>query len=103
MRRILITGGCGFIGTNLVDALLASGLFEIRVFDNESLGKREYLSEWDVEFLHGDLRDADAVTKAAAGMDCVVHLAADTRVMDSIVDPEKNLAANLSNKPATNL
>ena len=95
LRHILITGGCGFIGVNLVAALRASHDALIRVLDNERLGKREYLAQWDVEFLRGDLRDAETVERAVAGVDCVVHLAADTRVMDSIVDPDNNFAVNV--------
>jgi len=93
--RVLITGGCGFVGTNLVARLNADGGHQVRVFDNESLGKREFLADLDVEFVHGDLRDADAIAAAVEGMDVVVHLAADTRVIPSIENPRHNFDANV--------
>ncbi|HEY2179484.1 MAG TPA: NAD-dependent epimerase/dehydratase family protein [Caulobacteraceae bacterium] len=93
--KILITGGCGFIGTNLVSRLADNPDIEIRVFDNETLGKRAHLNGFDGEFIHGDMRDAAAVAAAVAGVDAVVHLAADTRVMDSIADPQYNFQVNV--------
>ena len=95
VKRLLITGGCGFIGTNLIAALRADGGPEIRVLDNERLGKREHLSGFDVAFIPGDIRDADIVAAALQGVDAVVHLAADTRVMDSIEDPAFNFDCNV--------
>lgn len=92
---VLITGGAGFVGTNLTAHLNRIGGHPVRVIDNESLGKREHLADLDVEFIHGDIRDRDAVDKALDGIDAVVHLAADTRVIDSIEDPRKNFEANV--------
>lgn len=95
-ERILITGGCGFIGTNLIALLQSEGDYAVRVLDNESLGRREYLAEFtEAEFLHGDLLDAEALRAALEGIDCVVHLAADTRVIDSIADPAHNFEVNV--------
>ena len=93
--RVLITGGCGFIGTNLVSRLADDPGVSVRVFDNESMGKREHLNGFAGEFIRGDMRDATAVATAVEGMDAVVHLAADTRVMDSIADPGFNFAVNV--------
>jgi len=93
--NILITGGCGFVGTNLVARLTEMGGRRIRVLDNERLGKREHLGAFDGEFIHGDIRDREAVDRALDGMDAVVHLAADTRVMDSIEDPNFNFDNNV--------
>jgi UDP-glucose 4-epimerase len=95
-QRILITGGCGFVGSNLIAALRSrpDGT-HIRAFDDESLGKRTHIAEFEVEFVHGDLRDVGAVRRAVAGMDAVVHLAADTRVMDSLADPVHNFGVNV--------
>jgi UDP-glucose 4-epimerase len=95
MRRILITGGCGFVGTNLVACLRTRSTVHIRVFDNEVLGRREHLGEFDGEFIHGDIRDAEAVDAALDGVDAVVHLAADTRVIDSIANPRFNFETNV--------
>jgi UDP-glucose 4-epimerase len=95
-RKVLITGGCGFIGSNLI-AALASGpdAPAVRVLDNESLGKREHIAEFDVDFVNGDIRDADIVRRALNGVDAVVHLAADTRVMDSLENPAYNFDVNV--------
>ncbi|MEM7171155.1 MAG: NAD-dependent epimerase/dehydratase family protein [Pseudomonadota bacterium] len=95
MRNLLVTGGCGFVGSNLIPLLLETGGYRIRVLDNESLGKRSFLGDCDIDFIHGDLRDRDSVRTAVAGMDAVVHLAADTRVMDSIENPEYNFQVNV--------
>ncbi len=95
MKNLLVTGGCGFIGSNLIPLLLESGAYRIRVLDNESLGKRAFLGDCDIEFIHGDLRDRETVRHAVQGMDAVVHLAADTRVMDSIENPEYNFNVNV--------
>ena len=93
--RVLVTGGCGFVGTNLIARMNAVGGFDVRVLDNESMGKREHLAGLAAEFVHGDLREPDAVEKAVEGRDGVVHLAADTRVMDSIADPRFNMDNNV--------
>jgi nucleoside-diphosphate-sugar epimerase len=75
-KQYLVTGGAGFIGAGLVKRLLESGA-RIRVFDNNSRGSAEKLGRAvnDVEFVIGDIRDIDAVTKAIRGVDCVCHLA----------------------------
>lgn len=93
--RVLITGGAGFVGTNMVAHLLEVGGYEIRVLDDQSVGKRAHLEGLDVEFLDGDIRDSAAVSRALDGVDAVVHLAADTRVMDSIADPTHNFETNV--------
>jgi UDP-glucose 4-epimerase len=92
--RLLVTGGCGFVGTNLIAHLNRVGGYEITVFDNESLGERSFLEGLDTAFLHGDLRDADAVRAAVEGQDAIVHLAADTRVIPSIEQPRYNFEVN---------
>jgi UDP-glucose 4-epimerase len=94
--RVLITGGCGFIGSNLVHKLVESDpSVQLRVFDNESLGKRAHLDNYQGEFIRGDLRDAEALSDALADVDAVVHLAADTRVINSIEDPVHNFEVNV--------
>jgi nucleoside-diphosphate-sugar epimerase len=75
-RRILVTGGSGFIGSGLVKALLRAGN-RVRVLDDNSRGDARRLQEVaaDIDFVAGDVRDAEAVAAAAAGMDEVHHLA----------------------------
>ncbi|WP_420383928.1 NAD-dependent epimerase/dehydratase family protein [Novosphingobium sp.] len=91
---ILVTGGCGFIGANLVPLLEAAG-HDVRVFDSEIVGKRAHLVNFAGEFLSGDIRDPAALDAALAGVDVVIHLAADTRVIDSIADPSTNFDVNV--------
>lgn len=94
MKRIVVTGGAGFVGVNLVNFLLQQGGYDIVVFDNEVMGDRSHLPE-GVTFVSGDLRDKDAVAGAVEGASTVVHLAADTRVMDSIENPRFNFENNV--------
>lgn len=92
--KLLITGGAGFVGTNLVAHLRQTSDDEITVFDNESLGRREHVAPFGVRFIRGDILDREALSKASKGQDVVIHLAADTRVMDSIADPTHNFRTN---------
>jgi UDP-glucose 4-epimerase len=95
MTKVLVTGGAGFIGRHLVDHLTRQGDVSVTVIDNESLGSREHLDLDEVRFIHGDLRDRYGLRGALEGQDAVVHLAADTRVMDSIEDPANNFDHNV--------
>jgi UDP-glucose 4-epimerase len=91
----LVTGGAGFIGSNLVRALLAEGL-RVRVFDNFMTGFRVNLEEVmaDIEFLEGDIRDADACANACAGAEVVFHHAALPSVPRSMDDPRTSFHCN---------
>ena len=95
--NILVTGGCGFIGANLVRILAERGLVRsIRVIDDESRGCRDAIAPYDAEFVKGDIRDRDLMRRALRNVDAVVHLAADTDVIDSIADPERNFDINVA-------
>ncbi|MCO1335324.1 NAD-dependent epimerase/dehydratase family protein [Microbulbifer sp. OS29] len=95
-KRILITGGCGFIGSNLIKALTNLDLYdEILVLDNETTGDIASLSAFPHRFIRGDVRDLQAVDEAMIGVDAVVHLAADTRVINSIENPMYNFEVNV--------
>lgn len=92
---ILVTGGAGFIGSNLVEALLASG-HKVRVLDNMSTGKRINLpNDSRVELIVGDVADAQAVCRAVQGCGAVVHLAAVASVQASVDDPVGTHQSNL--------
>jgi UDP-glucose 4-epimerase len=93
-RRILVTGGAGFVGATLVRRLVAAGR-RVRVLDNYSTGDAEHLAGVDAELIAGDILDADALDAAVAGMDAVVHLAAAGSVIMSIADPAANFDANV--------
>ncbi len=85
---VLITGGAGFIGSHLVDALLARGR-AVRVLDNLSMGKRGNLplEHPRLQLIEGDVADAALVRQALAGCQAVVHLAAVASVQASVDDP----------------
>ena len=78
-----ITGGAGFIGSNLADRLLDEGL-RVVVYDDFSTGQREFLESASArdgfELIEGDLLDADALTRAMSGSDFVFHLAANADI-----------------------
>ena len=95
--RALITGGGGFIGSNLTRGLLAAG-HEVRVLDNFSTGRRENLVEikGDIELMEGDIQSAGQVTDAVQGIDVVFHQAALPSVPRSISDPVTSSTVNVN-------
>ena len=93
MPTALVTGGAGFIGSTLTRLLLERG-YCVRVFDDLSSGSRDHLDALDVELVTGDVRDLDALTRAAAGADAMFHLAAGAGVVDSIERPIENFDLN---------
>jgi len=90
--RVLVTGGCGFIGANLVPLLVARGA-DVRVLDDLSNSAPDPLPD-GAELVAGDVRDPDAVARAAAGADAVIHLAAAGNVVESVADPAANFDVN---------
>lgn len=82
----LVTGGAGFIGSHLVDALLERGA-RVRVLDDLSSGRRENLDLSTVDLIQGSILDSAAVQDAIAGCDAVFHLAAIASVQRSVEDP----------------
>lgn len=95
--RVLITGGAGFVGSHLADALLAQG-HDVRIFDSLSpqvhpQGRPDYLDS-AVELVTGDMRDLDAVSRALRGVDTVVHLAAAVGVGQSMYEISHYMGAN---------
>lgn len=95
MARLLLTGGCGFIGANLAPMLRQRG-HEVRILDNLSRGRPEYLDDPGAyELVQADIRDEAAVQAACAGRDAVVHLAAYGSVVESVASPVENFQINV--------
>ncbi len=104
----LITGGCGFIGVNLIDSLIKEGGHKIRVFDNLSVGTEDDLSrvcefkkgyptfdECDVSLIVADLVDPRYVDIACQDIDVIVHLGARSGVRPSVTNPSKSFTSNV--------
>ncbi len=96
VMKFLVTGGAGFIGSNLVERLLGRG-DSVRILDNFSTGKRENISgfERDVEVIEGDIRDIETVQRAMKGVDFCLHQAAVTSVTRSIENPIDTSEVNI--------
>jgi nucleoside-diphosphate-sugar epimerase len=98
MKRYIVTGGAGFIGSALVRALLAQGDGRVEVIDNLLTGHRKNLAEVEGQIaLHlADIRDYDAIAPLIAGADVVFHLAAIPSVPRSITDPVPSHDVNVN-------
>ncbi|MFL5884904.1 MAG: SDR family oxidoreductase [Thermoleophilaceae bacterium] len=95
--RALVTGGAGFIGSNLVEELLLLG-HEVKVLDNFSTGRRQNLASWngDVELIEGELRSYERVSNAVRGCDVVFHQGALPSVPRSVQDPITSNEVNIN-------
>ncbi|MFZ0738910.1 MAG: SDR family NAD(P)-dependent oxidoreductase [Candidatus Acidiferrales bacterium] len=98
--RVLVTGGIGFIGTNLADRLLSDG-HEVVLFDNVGRAGVEENLSWlrkqhgdRIEFVKGDVLDLSAVDKVMRGADVVFHLAAQVAVTTSVANPQEDFSIN---------
>jgi nucleoside-diphosphate-sugar epimerase len=94
--KVLVTGGAGFIGGHLVDALLAEGA-TVRVIDNFSTGRRENIAHnlGRIELHEADLCDPDAAARAVAGVELIFHEAAIPSVSRSVADPVASNRVNV--------
>jgi UDP-glucose 4-epimerase len=92
--KVLVTGGAGFIGSNLVRALLERG-DDVRVLDNFSTGSRRNLDGIEVEIVEGELRSYERVHNAVRGTEIVFHLGALGSVPRSVQDPLTSGAVNV--------
>jgi len=113
VMRWLITGGCGFIGRNLIKNLVDEGDHYIRIIDNLSVGTKEDLSQictykevfaqkdlfgtaaGDVDLIVGDILDIELAMETCKDIDVIVHLAANTGVGPSVENPRKDCEANV--------
>lgn len=96
MKKVLITGGAGFIGSHTADLLMEAGI-PVRVLDNLSSGHRHNLPQQHplLEFMEGDICDAATVQQAMEGVSHCLHLAAQVSVVASLEDPEFSARQNI--------
>lgn len=95
MSKYLVTGGAGFIGTNIVKQLLSDG-HEVVVLDNYAAGKKTERIQPGAEYVEGDIRNEADLDKACAGVDGIFHLAALPRVSYSVENPELTHDVNVN-------
>src|SRR3989344_8375924 len=91
--KLLVTGGAGFIGSNLVDELVNLG-HQVLVLDNLSTGKKENLNK-KAKFFKKDIRNYGSIKPLFSGVDCVFHLAAQARIQPSIINPAESFDNNV--------
>jgi CDP-paratose 2-epimerase len=102
MRTVLITGGAGFVGSNLAERLLSEPDVQVRVLDNLSRRGVQHNLEWlqslpaglNLEVVEGDVRDADVVRQAVKGVTEIYHLAAQVAVTTSLENPTSDFETN---------
>ncbi len=92
--KALVTGGAGFIGSNVVKRLLEKN-YEVVVYDNLSTGYKDNLNGYDVDFINGDILDQDKLNSASVNADVVFHLAAAVGRQRSIDYPQQDSMINL--------
>lgn len=92
--KALVTGGSGFIGSNVSKMLLSKGV-DVVVFDNLSSGNYDNIRDLNVTFIKGDILDRDAISNACEGVDVVFHLAASVGRQRSIDHPQLDSEINL--------
>jgi len=97
LPNFLVTGGAGFIGSHIVEELVAKNQ-TVRVIDNLSTGNIDNLTPFmnSIEFVNADIRDADAVNSAMENVDFVLHQAALPSVPRSIADPITSNEVNIN-------
>ena len=94
MKKILITGGCGFVGSNLIPRMIKKG-YEVRVVDNFSKVNDQYISKFGIECIQADIRDKKDISNALKDVCSVIHLAASGSVIESVTNPHENFNNNV--------
>ncbi len=95
-KAVLVTGGAGFIGSHVVDAVVARGAGRVTIIDNFSTGFRQFVNNSvRVELVEGDLLDQALLDRTMAGHDLVLHLAANADVKDGLLHPRKDVEQNI--------
>jgi UDP-glucose 4-epimerase len=93
--KILITGGLGFIGSNLIRKANVAGYSDITVLDNELIGREKHIEGFSANLVKASLSDDAKVDELVSDHDVIVHLAADTTVIGSIENPQYNFDTNV--------
>jgi len=93
-RRVLVTGGAGFIGANLVRMLLGCG-YRVTVLDNLSTGRRNHLAGLPIELVVADILDVESLNRVVLGHEWVVHLAGQTGIPSSLAAPRRDCEVNV--------
>lgn len=93
MKTVTVTGGYGFIGSNLVKKLVEAG-YNVNIADNLSRGRRDFVGDVEHTFHECDIGDLTALSEAFIGSDYVIHLAAYGSVIESIANPQENFEIN---------
>ena len=99
-KKVLVTGGAGFIGSHTVDALIERG-DTVRVFDNLNVqvhgasAEKPLFLHKDAEFIQGDVRDRDSLRKAMEGIDVIIHDAAEVGVGQSMYSIDQYISTNV--------
>ena len=98
VKKVLVTGGCGFIGSHLVDTLMRKEA-NVHVIDNLSTGTMQHIKQWLsnslLRFVECDLLDTQALTGIDSNFDAVFHLAANPEVRVSSVNPQIHFQQNV--------
>ena len=93
-QKAVVTGGAGFIGSHITDALIHDG-YDVHIIDNLSTGRKENLNP-KAKFYHKDIRDFTAIAPLFKNTAYVFHAAAEARIQPSIVDPRSSNESNIT-------
>jgi UDP-glucose 4-epimerase len=94
IEHVLVTGGCGFIGANLVRFLRERTAWRVRIIDNMQTGDPGHVSQELADVVEGNVADPQALEPALEGIDAVIHLASTTGVVPSVEDPAWDFEGN---------